>query len=111
MNVSRGIFMGGDPEGKERKASILMVDGTAATNIDGNVPGVKQGTHPMREESFYKKISDRLNEAGYSTLRYARPGVYEDRTIKGGKCLNYPWRSCHITFSLCFDEGRTQRGI
>lgn len=67
------------PQGMESKGTILLVHGTAAMNIDGNIPGVTAEQYTIAQMSLYKRLSDKFLEAGWSTLRYTRAGVLEDR--------------------------------
>lgn len=66
------------PEGMESKGSILLVHGTSAMNIDGNVPGVTKEQYPLGNMSAYKQLADRFAQERWSTLRYTRRGVHND---------------------------------
>ncbi len=67
------------PEGMESRGSILLVHGTAAMNLEGNIPGVSYEKYPLGAMSLYEQLSKVLTSNGWSTLRYTRHGVYQDR--------------------------------
>lgn len=67
------------PEEMESKGSILLVHGTAAMNLKGNIPGISLEQYPLGAMSLYEKLSKVLTAQGWSTLRYTRSGVYKDR--------------------------------
>lgn len=67
------------------KGTILLIQGTAAQNIDGKLPDEKiqkflhekDPTHYIIQTT-YKNLSEKLNELGWNTVRYTRTGVYQD---------------------------------
>lgn len=65
------------PETMKSKGSILLVHGTAAMNLEGNIPGISFEEYPLGAISLYEKLSRILTSKGWSTLRYTRSGVYQ----------------------------------
>ena len=65
------------PRGTAR-GTILLIHGSAPFNVDGRIPlpGLKS---PYAKSDFYKDLSAALRAAGWSVLRYAKPGVHQDR--------------------------------
>jgi len=74
-----------DKAKQNSKGTILLIQGTAAQNIDGQLPDEKiqkivkekDPTHYIIQ-STYKNLSEKLNELGWDTVRYTRTGVYQD---------------------------------
>jgi hypothetical protein len=65
------------PAGIPSRGCILFVHGSAPFNLDGRIP--IDGDSPYARTSFYRDVSKALREAGWSTLRYNKPGVHDDR--------------------------------
>lgn len=65
------------PEGRRSRGSLLLVHGSAPFNLDGRTP--VNDDSPYARTSFYLDLSKGLRAAGWSTLRYNKPGVHEDR--------------------------------
>lgn len=65
------------PVGIESKGSILLVDGTAPMNLDGDIPNCNPN-YLLGCMSLYAKLSKILTSGGWSTLRYTRSGVKQD---------------------------------
>ena len=62
------------PTGRRPRASVLLIHGSAPFNLDGRVPvaGLKS---PYARSDFYRDLSEALRRAGFSVLRYSKPGV------------------------------------
>lgn len=76
--MEQDIIKWDHPEGMESRGSILLVHGTAAMNLEGNIPGISFEQYPMGAMSLYEQLSKMLTSEGWSTLRYTRSGVYLD---------------------------------
>ena len=65
------------PRGTAR-GTILLIHGSAPFNVDGRipVPGLKS---PYASSAFFKDLSAALRAAGWSVLRYAKPGVHQEQ--------------------------------
>jgi len=64
------------PKGRHSRGSILLVHGSAPFNLDGRIP-IKSDS-PYAKTNFFCDISKGLHTAGWSTLRYNKPGVHDD---------------------------------
>jgi pimeloyl-ACP methyl ester carboxylesterase len=53
------------------------VHGSAPFNLDGRIP--IDSDSPYARTAFYRDLSKKLRTAGWSTLRYNKPGVHEER--------------------------------
>ncbi len=74
-----------DKAKQNSKGTILLIHGTAAQNIDGQLPDEKiqiflKGKDPTHYiiQPTYKNLFEKLNELGWDTVRYTRTGVYQD---------------------------------
>jgi pimeloyl-ACP methyl ester carboxylesterase len=65
------------PGDRTSRGSILLVHGSAPFNLDGRIP--IDSDSPYARTAFYRDLSRGLRTAGWSTLRYNKPGVHEDR--------------------------------
>ena len=65
------------PRGTAR-GSVLLIHGSAPFNVDGRIP-VPGLESPYARSDFFKDLSAALVAAGWSVLRYAKPGVHADR--------------------------------
>lgn len=66
------------PIGRHSRGSILLVHGSAPFNMDGRIP-IDGLNSPYAKMSFYRDLSEGLRAAGWSILRYNKPGVRNDR--------------------------------
>ncbi len=66
------------PSRRKPLGSVLLIHGSAPFNVNGRipVPGLKS---PYAKSEFYKDLSEALRAAGWSVLRYAKPGVHRGR--------------------------------
>jgi len=64
------------PDGRNSRGSILFVHGSAPFNLDGRIP--IDIDSPYERTAFYRDLSKGLRAAGWSTLRYNKPGVHDD---------------------------------
>jgi pimeloyl-ACP methyl ester carboxylesterase len=65
------------PKCPPSRGSILLVHGSAPFNLDGRIP--IESDSPYARTAFYRDMSIGLHAAGWSTLRYNKPGVHDDR--------------------------------
>lgn len=62
------------PEGRRPLGSILLIHGSAPFNLDGRIP-LERAKSPYARTHFYRDLSARLRQKGWSVLRYSKPGV------------------------------------
>jgi len=74
------------PSGQKPLGSILLIHGSAPFNVNGRipVPGIQS---PYAKTDFYKDLSAALRAAGWSVLRYTKPGVYRARLDRDAYAL------------------------
>src|SRR4030042_2736464 len=81
MSIQRDYLQYGyileHPNGRHSRGSILLVHGSAPFNLDGRIP--IESDSPYARTVFYRDLSKGLHTAGWSTLRYNKPGVHDDR--------------------------------
>ncbi len=65
------------PKDRRSRGSILLVHGSAPFNLDGRIP--IESDSPYARTAFYRDLSKGLLAAGWSTLRYNKPGVHDDQ--------------------------------
>jgi len=67
-----------EPTATPSRGSILLVHGSAPFNLDGRIPapGIES---PYAKTDFYKDLAASLRAAGWSVLRYSKPGVRKAR--------------------------------
>ncbi len=65
------------PKDPPSRGSILLVHGSAPFNLNGRIP--IDSDSPYARTAFYRDMSIGLCAAGWSTLRYNKPGVHDDR--------------------------------
>lgn len=62
------------PDRSRPRGSIFLIHGSAPFDIDGRIP-LDGLDSPYGREPFYRDLAEKLVSAGWSVLRYAKPGV------------------------------------